>query len=270
MPILPDIRSHYRPAQPALRQSTMGVSYREYLPSIALQPYIYCYWQLQTDYPLSESFHYRVVADGCIDIFFEHQQSKNCFIMGFCKKYTIFPLEPEFDYIGIRFLPGMFPQLFNIPAQALSNHFEALENILPDLAQLITTQISPDTNLINTQQLIDNYILNKIEHIQLDSDTRFYDALLFIMKNQGVVSTGEDLQTGISPRQLRRIFNYYIGTTPKTFSKVVRFQHILNAKPSSQSLRQNPLFYDVGFYDQAHFIKDFKILYGVTPTEAFR
>ena len=74
---------------------------------------------------------------------------------------------------------------------------------------------------------------------------------------------------GISPRQLRRIFNFYIGTTAKTFSNVVRFQHILNTSPSKQSLKDSKPYFDVGFFDQAHFIKTFKTFYGVTPSEAF-
>ena len=78
-----------------------------------------------------------------------------------------------------------------------------------------------------------------------------------------------DLNTGISPRQLRRLFEFYIGDSAKTFSQVVRFQNILRAKPSSQSLRQNKLFFDVGYYDQAHFVKEFKNFYGVTPSKAF-
>lgn len=84
-----------------------------------------------------------------------------------------------------------------------------------------------------------------------------------------MVDIENDLNTGISSRQLRRLFDFYIGDTAKTFSKVVRFQNILRANPSSQSLRQNKLFFDVGYYDQAHFIKEFKNFYGVTPSKAF-
>jgi len=83
------------------------------------------------------------------------------------------------------------------------------------------------------------------------------------------VDIEKELDTGLSPRQLRRIFNFYIGTSAKSFSNVVRFQYILSANPSKQSLKENKPYYDVGFFDQAHFIKHFKTFYGVTPSEAF-
>jgi AraC-like DNA-binding protein len=82
------------------------------------------------------------------------------------------------------------------------------------------------------------------------------------------VNIQADLDIGLSPRQLRRYFEYYIGDTAKTFSQVVRFQHILNATPSTQSLKQNKIFFDLGYYDQAHFIKEFKKFYGVPPAKA--
>ena len=94
--------------------------------------------------------------------------------------------------------------------------------------------------------------------------------LILIFQKKGFLDTEKDLDTGLSPRQLRRIFDYYIGTTAKSFSNVIRFQYILNAKPSQQSLKNNKLYFDVGFFDQAHFIKNFKTFYGVTPSEAFR
>ena len=100
-------------------------------------------------------------------------------------------------------------------------------------------------------------------------DHRFLNALNLIFQKNGFLDTEKELNTGLSPRQLHRIFNFYIGTTAKTFSNVVRFQHILSAKPSKQSLKENKLYFDVGFFDQAHFIKNFKTFYGVTPSEAF-
>ncbi|MEO0473375.1 MAG: helix-turn-helix domain-containing protein, partial [Bacteroidota bacterium] len=76
------------------------------------------------------------------------------------------------------------------------------------------------------------------------------------------------IDTGLSPRQLRRWFHHYYGESPKVFSKVVRFQELLRAKPSAQSLKAHKIYFDHGYYDQAHFIKEFRHFYGKTPNQA--
>ena len=73
------------------------------------------------------------------------------------------------------------------------------------------------------------------------------------------------MHTGISRRRLQRLFKFYIGDSPKTFSQVVRFQQILSAKRSLERLKKEKIFFDAGYYDQAHFIKEFKTFYGTTP-----
>ncbi len=264
------IRQLYKPVQPAVQPHSGGlVTYAECLPDDKLQRFIYCYWELKTTQTLQEPFNYRVVADGCIDIFFELSNPAENFIMGFCKKYTEFPLENTFHYIGVRFLPTMFPQLFKINAAVLSNRFEELKAVIPATAAFITDNFNPQQNLTQINSLFDQYFMARLSNVTLDTDNRLYEAISLILQKFGVLNVETDLATGISPRQLRRLFDYYIGDTPKTFSKVVRFQHILRAKPSGQSLRQNKLFFDAGYYDQAHFIKEFRNFYGVTPSRAF-
>ncbi len=269
MKISADIRQLYKPVQPTVKQSAEGVSYLEILPAAGLQDIIYCYWQLKTSRPLSDPFIYRVVADGCIDIFFELNNPQDNFVMGFCKKFTEFPLDNSFHYVGIRFLPTMFPQIFKINATELSDRFENLINVVPNTAVFIADHFHSYLTIEEIKTTLDNYFLNLLSHTTFDNDNRLYEAIQIILKASGVVDIEQDLNTGISQRQLRRLFEFYIGDTAKTFAKIVRFQNILRAKPSSQSLRQNKLFFDAGYYDQAHFIKEFKNFYGVTPGKAF-
>jgi len=80
------IRKLYTPIQPTIRATTHGVTYTEYVPDPVIQSYIYCYWELKTTTPLDKPFTYRVVTDGCIDVFFELNNSSENFVMGFCKK----------------------------------------------------------------------------------------------------------------------------------------------------------------------------------------
>lgn len=270
MALLPDIRPLFRPVQPAVSESGGAVTYEELLPDPRLSRYIYCYWQLKTHQPLTAPFYYRVVADGCIDIFFDTRFPAENYIMGFSTTYTEFPLEAPFDYIGIRFLPTAFPLLFQIDAQELTNRTELLQQVVPDLSGGLAQLVPAPLLLAQLVPAFDQYFLKIMANTSMDADPRLFEAIDLILKAQGTLQVESTLDTGISPRQLRRLFNFYIGSAPKMFSKVVRFQHILHAKPSVQSLKKNKLFYDAGYYDQAHFIKEFKTMYGQTPVIALR
>lgn len=265
----PAIRKLYQPSQPTLTGTGADVQYIEVVPHIALQKTIYCYWELKTLQPLSTDFIYRVVADGCIDILFELDKPKNNFVTGLSTSYIEFPLAPSFHYLGIRFLPTGFPRLFNIRASELTNRFEELHALAPEVADFIAGEFDESMSLSEITPKLDDFFLKLQAQNSLEVDGRFFQAFETILANHGNVSIEKGLDTGISPRQLRRLFEFYVGDSAKTFSKIVRFQQLLLAKPSATRLRKEKLFYDVGYYDQAHFIKEFKTLFGTTPSRAF-
>lgn len=264
-----NIREYYKPIQPTVAANDNKISYQETQPNKEIENFVYCFWQLKTEKTLKKDYNYRVVSDGCIDIFFEHKRPTENFVMGFCRKFVQFSIGREFDYIGIRFLPSAFPHLFGIDAQALSNQSQELNKILPYFSEWINSEIKPTDSFENITRKLNEKIIGFSKNQDIHYDHRFLDSLRLIFQKNGYLNTENDLNTGLSPRQLRRIFNFYIGTTAKSFSNVVRFQYILNSKPSKQSLKENKLYFDVGFFDQAHFVKNFKTYYGVTPSEAF-
>jgi AraC-like DNA-binding protein len=252
-----------------VKQATSQVAYREFLPDAGLRNFIYCYWELNTTEMLDAPYIYRVVADGCMDIFFELDNPQENYIMGFSKNYTEFPIGKSFHYIGVRFLPAMLPHLFRMDAAEFSNRVEPLRDVLPGISAFITNTFQPLQSTHSLNVVLDQYFLNHLSKATITTDNRLYNAIHIILQKRGVLNIETELDTGISPRQLRRLFEFYIGDSAKTFSKIVRFQNILHAKPSVQSLRQNKLFFDSGYYDQAHFIKEFKSFYGITPAQAF-
>ncbi|MBC8033266.1 MAG: AraC family transcriptional regulator [Chitinophagaceae bacterium] len=265
-----NIRALYKPVQPSAAHAGAPVHYQELLPDSLLLDYIYCYWELKTTSSLESALQYRVVADGCIDIFFDINNTSDSSIMGFCKTHTQFPLDGRFHYVGIRFLPTIFPQLFRVNAAALSGRVEQLDAITPPLAAFIRSRVHGALGMVGIQQLLDNYFVKMLIKAPVQTDNRLNEAMAIILKSCGMLHTGKHLDTGVSPRQLRRLFELYIGDTPKVFSKIVRFQHALRLASSASNLRTDKPFFNCGYYDQAHFIKDFKQMYGATPSQAFR
>ncbi len=264
----PTALQYYNPVQPTVQSNAKGLRYDELRPDTRLKNVIYCYWKLQSERPLMAPYIYNVVADGCIDIFFNLIKPADNFAMGFSTANTQFMIGSEFHYAGIRFLPSAFPQIFRIDASELTNTFVDLETISPAVSKFIASRFDLSMSLFQIKKQSDSYFLKYTEATENRPDYRIALALDAILKNRGGISIKRDLDCGISQRHLRRLFKQYIGGTVKSFSKIVRFQYSLNRLTASHSSTFTPVLYDAGYYDQAHFIRDFKTFYGNTPALA--
>ena len=147
--------------------------------------------------------------------------------MGFCTQFTEARLDNTFHYIGVRFFPAMFPHFFHIKASELSNRMGNLSDVAPTTSRYISECFSPLLEMPELRSLLDQHFLKLLYNTRIRYDGRLYEAIHCMLGNAGNLNVQRDLKAGISPRQLRRIFEFYIGDTPKAFCKVVRFQHIL-------------------------------------------
>ena len=264
------LREHFKPIQPAVTSTSAGVLYEESLPHPALSAYVYCYWQLKTVYKLSTPFSYRVIPDGCIEIFFYVNDPLDNRVMGFSTASTSFGLDATFHYAGIRFMPAAFPLIFNVDASELTDRAEQLDVVVPTAAKKLTDIFESNPGFQGIKASLDQYLLMRVEDIRHNEDRRLQEAIFTILKTHGSLNLDTALDIGISPRQLRRLFDFYVGNSPKVFSKVIRFQYFFQLLSSAKSQEYNKLFLEAGYYDQPHFNKDFKTFFGLTPTEALR
>ncbi|WP_431211728.1 helix-turn-helix domain-containing protein [Puia sp. P3] len=69
----------------------------------------------------------------------------------------------------------------------------------------------------------------------------------------------------ISTRYLSRLFLQYTGVTPKLYDKIHRFQQSLRLITENR-YSLTSIAYDCGYFDQSHFIRDFKHFAGITPS----
>ena len=70
---------------------------------------------------------------------------------------------------------------------------------------------------------------------------------------------------GYSQKQFIQLFKKYVGITPKQFHRIVRFNEILSAVENGEELSWTIVAADCGYFDQAHFIKDFQSFSGINP-----
>lgn len=72
-------------------------------------------------------------------------------------------------------------------------------------------------------------------------------------------------KVGYSQKHLIKLFKQHVGLTPKSFMRIMRFQRVIRDIETQASLRWTDVAYQSGYYDQAHFIHDFRHFSGLTP-----
>lgn len=120
-----------------------------------------------------------------------------------------------------------------------------------------------DKNVCQNLKEIDSFLGNifnerKTSPIDLGIQT--------ILKNSGLVSISMVARkVGLSNAQFRKRFNEEIGMSPKEYYKIVRINKAIQRLAINPKIKLTELTYLLGYFDQSHFIKDFKSIMGLSP-----
>ncbi len=72
-------------------------------------------------------------------------------------------------------------------------------------------------------------------------------------------------ETGLSARRFIELFRCQVGMTPKQYSRVRRFQSIVQRLPEGVAVDWSGAALDAGYYDQSHLIHEFQAISGISP-----
>jgi AraC-like DNA-binding protein len=170
----------------------------------------------------------------------------------------------EVHIAGVRFhLGGLAPfarvSLFEVtdttpsPAAVLGPEARALADTLRAL---------PD--LDDRARALDAFFLRALS--PSPGQQRFADALAHLVETRGGATVNELAARGeVSPRQVHRLFAQHLGVAPKAVAGVLRFQSALRALMRDPGCTLAALAADHGYYDQAHFVREFKRFSGGLP-----
>ncbi|WP_449601814.1 helix-turn-helix domain-containing protein [Paenibacillus sp. Marseille-Q9583] len=261
----------------------------EFLPSQALQPYIRCFWGSVTPrIPTEASVHvvdkasdYKtrmetIIPDTCMDIIWNLNESTGLTTTVF-SGINDAPFEVPSDRgegmistFGIRFH-------FWAVHFFVDDHLRDVLNAFVDVDQYFCTfkkelgLLLEQANSMNERiAAAEAYLFQRLERGGRTND-RMMNAIYTLINQKGVV-TAEDLESSsnLSRRQLERLFQEYIGVSPKKTADLVRFQNVwleMYQLPV-QTKNMQDLIFTYGFSHQPHFINSFKKYAGRTPLEA--
>lgn len=211
------------------------------------------------------SDNYTIIPHGSVTlVFFYDATGLHSLLFGpTTKPKTVGNIANRCDVILIiEFQPAGFFPLIGIQQS------ELIDKVVP--FSIINTSLDLEIKKIFNESLsIDKLILKLeellISNIKIEYSYEFILAIQLIIQNSGNISSQEiSKKVFYSSRHLNRLFNQYLGLSMKSFSRLVRINKsikLLNNNKTSLMFICNEL----GFYDIPHFIKDFKIVCGITP-----
>lgn len=248
--------------------------YKEYSPSKELAPYICCYWQLKTNKNIDKNYYIRVLPDGCINLVFSSCNKdfdNDSLLIGLNKRPSCFTVKSHINLFGIRLYPGTSGLIFNCPASEFLDRTIPLKYFWGDILLKINDELSKKIFVYDKIELIEDYIKSLlINKKDLKLDPIVQSSLNYIYDAKGQVAINEIANNlNISSKSLFRKYNNWIGISPKLFCRIVRFQNTLKDITSLKEVPLCDLALENGYYDQPHFIKEFKEFYGDCPSELF-
>jgi AraC-like DNA-binding protein len=258
------------------------MNYQTYPVDVSLEGIVKCFWSLEA--PRQQNVErQRIVPDGCMEMIFHTGDLFQQFLPGgeiiwqprsFVFGQITQPLEiAPSGVTGImaaRFEPDGFAPFLSLPLEQMENRAVPLVELFGEEGILIEQQVLQAQTYEERKQQMTTFLINRMRSSQyLNSFIRgCVDTLL---KSQGQITVDTlAAQAGISRRQLERKFSGAIGLSPKQLSKMIRLQAAIKRIDQKQYENLTALAHESGYFDQAHFIKDFKEFSGISPRQFYR
>jgi AraC-like DNA-binding protein len=191
------------------------------------------------------------------------------FVLGVSDRPTIaeFDRNKAFGCLCVEFQPACAYRLLAVPQHELRNALVPLGELIdPSVNRIMETRMYMTSDPVLKAMLLQEYLISLLA--RTENDAKFEYAVSAIWNSQGRISVAELSQDlGQSARWLHAKFSERLGIGPKTFASIVRFQTCFQTLlRDKHRFLENKQFYDF-YYDQAHFIKEFKRFMGRPPSK---
>jgi hypothetical protein len=255
-----------------------SMNYQTFQPHPDLTSLVKCYWTLEIP-AQADPQRQRIIPDGCIEMIFilgddiRRYTSENEFIiqpraMVLGQITEPFYVQPvgQVNSFAVRFYPYGFANFLSRPMQNLANKETPLNLLFEeDLARELEQKIIQATDLKKRIEVVENFLLARLNDASIKGSI-VKSTIDAIFLTKGSTSINTILKNDLSKRrQLERKFLKQVGLSPKQLAKVIRLQTALKMILNQQSESLTKIAYESEYYDQAHFIKDFKEFTGINP-----
>lgn len=258
----------------------------ESLPAPGLQNYIKCYGLREVDtegkqlhlaihaieqsllpFWLSSTPLLHISGTGVVPI-----NIKKRWLLGLTSSFQGYQIyNGKYRFFNVQFKNNGFYRIFNIPMIYISNQLLIGDDVIGKDLQFLQEQLEESTGMKEMKNAADRYFLNALfKNKQSYINDRITAATTAMTRHsQQTDIKALARRVNMSLRGFEQHFLKQVGTTPKQYSKIVRFNKTLLLKTAHPGKSWTEIAHQCGYFDQTHLIKDFKILAGGSPRSFF-
>lgn len=233
-------------------------------PSPELAPFIKHYWVVKWELAEGERYNQVVVPNPCVNLVLEPGKTA-CFAPGTATFSYL--LQGSGCVFGVKFHPGGFYPFFGEPLSGWRGKPVPVMRVLgltgEELEESVLGLKDEQAMAEEMERVLMRHLPEPDPQAQLIRET-----VEDIAKDREL--TKVDMlcaRMGMHKRTVQRLFDQYVGVSPKWVIRLYRIQDAAERLDSGRHGELVKLAMDLGYHDQAHFIKDFKNVTGQTPEE---
>ena len=254
--------------------------YKKFFPCSILSPFVECYFIWDSEGSLETTMVIESPPNGFCSIVFNYAdpyylQNKKYerlavpmqFISGqSIYSYKLF-LEGEIGVAGIVFKPAALATIFHLP---IYEYTEERIDLYKVFKKSIVDKYANEIKISSEEQkvhLLEEFLMQQYR-IQKPEPDYIDQAANFIVEHNGLLQVSDLLKDScMSRRSFERKFFQKVGLSPKYYARVRRIGHLLSFVAGKRKADWPKILAECEFYDQAHFIKDFKEFTGRSPQQ---
>ena len=255
------------------------MAYNEFIPGETLKQYVKCYYVYESD--TSDVFEDKAFATGCIEVMFNlgnglwQTASGDKFITtphvelwGQIIRPLAFTSIGKNIMFGIRFYPHTASLFLNDDLDLFNDHVTDFTAVAGKSVRILHSRLLETTLPDKQVQLVEEFLLKRLSFFGKNFKwLPVIDRVIEELKQDDFFDNIENMASryGLTSRYLQKLFLQYTGLTPKLYHKISRFQKSL-VLVSKKNLSLTSIAYECGYFDQSHFIRDFKTFTGFLPS----
>ncbi|MFC5742686.1 helix-turn-helix domain-containing protein [Dyella tabacisoli] len=179
-------------------------------------------------------------------------------------------LEGQGRVFGIKFKAGGFYPFLRTPVSTLMDRSLGVADVFGAAAQTLESEVLACDGLDAMAIVAERFL-----HAHLpaaDAQVERISTLVADIANDRSVTSVDQLttRTGLSKRALQRLFQQYVGIGPKWVINRYRLHEAIAQLQEGKPVAWADLALELGYFDQAHFIRDFRKLVGRSPADYAR